>query len=80
MNRIAAEVAEASVLTTELAATAIYKKPTHANVLVDVAKRLQRLQSRAARQRRDLKATLADIRIARRELKALAAQIGKGTI
>lgn len=78
-SRIASEVAEAMTLTTELAETAIYRKPTHANVLVDIAKKLQRLQTRAARQKKELKATLLDIRIAKRKLKAIAGQIGKGT-
>jgi hypothetical protein len=42
------------------------------------AKRLQRLQTRAGKLRRALKATTAENRRAKRELKALAQQIGRG--
>lgn len=58
--------------------TAIFRKPTHANVLVDIAKKLQRLQTRATRQRRELATTLADIKIAKRELRDLTKAIGTG--
>lgn len=77
MRRLSSEVAEASVvLTNEL--HAIHKKPTHANVLVDLAKKFQRLQSKARRQRRELTGTLGEIRITKKEMKALIAEMGKG--
>jgi hypothetical protein len=78
-SRLAHEVAEASrALVSELPVV-IYRKPTHANVLVDIAKKLQRLQTKAKRQRRELAATLAEIKIAKRELRAVAQAIGKDT-
>ncbi len=77
-SRLALEVAEASkVLDTELSAVS-YRRPTHANVLVDIAKKLQRLQTKAKRQRRELATTLADIKTAKRELRAVAQAMGKG--
>lgn len=77
MNRLAMEVAAASkVLENELPSR--YVKPTHSNVLIDTAKRLQRLQTRAGKLRRDLKATTAEIRLAKRGLRALAQQMSRG--
>jgi F0F1-type ATP synthase epsilon subunit len=76
-HRIAAEVAEASrALANDLPVRHV--KPTHANVLIDTAKRLQRLQSRAAKLRKALATTTRDIRHAKKELKALAQAIGRG--
>jgi Skp family chaperone for outer membrane proteins len=72
---LAADVAAAAT-TNELPAR--YTKPTHANLLIDVAKRLQRLQTRAARLRKELKRTDQEIKHARRELGALAQQLKRG--
>lgn len=55
-----------------------YAKPTHTNVLVEIAKRLQRLQTKAKRQRKDLDLTLADIKRAKKELKAIAQAMQRG--
>jgi hypothetical protein len=57
---------------------AAFVKPTYGNALIDTAKRLQRLQTKAGKLRRDLKATVTAIRVAKRELKALVQQIGRG--
>jgi hypothetical protein len=77
MTRIANEAANAlKALENELPVA--YTKPTNANVLVDIAKRLQRLQTKAKRQRRELEATLTDIKKAKVELKAIARAMAKG--
>ena len=55
-----------------------FTKPTHANVLVDIAKRLQRLQTKRSKLKRELKRVNADIRASKRELKAMAREIGRG--
>ena len=51
---------------------------SRSNMLIDTAKRLQRLQSRRARVRKELKTIEADIRHAKKELRALAQVIGRG--
>jgi hypothetical protein len=72
------EVAEAAlVLANELPARTV-KHETRSNMLIDTAKRLQRMQSRRARVRKELKALDHDIRYAKRELRALVAVIGRG--
>jgi hypothetical protein len=77
MSRLSIEVAAASkVLENHLPAA--FVKPTYGNALIDTAKRLQRLQTKAGKLRRDLRAAEAAIRAAKRELKALALQIGRG--
>lgn len=73
-KRLASEVAEASRTTT----APIYIKPTIGNVLIDTAKRLQRLQTKRARLTRDLKFVNQAIRAAKSDLRGLARQIGKG--
>jgi hypothetical protein len=75
-HRLAADVAAASHPSNELPAR--FVKPTHSNMLIDVAKRLQRLQTRGAKLRKDLKRNDADIRLAKRDLRALTQQISKG--
>lgn len=77
MKKLAREVGEAArVLEHELPARHV--KPTRSNLLIETAKRLQRLQTRAAKLRKELKAALHDIRAAKRDLKALAREIGRG--
>ena len=72
------EVAEASiVLANDLPARSV-KHATRSNMLIDTAKRLQRLQTRRARVRKELKTIDHDIRHAKRELRALAQAIGRG--
>jgi hypothetical protein len=72
------EVAEASiVLANDLPA----RQPnghSRSDLLIDTAKRLQRLQTRRARLRKELKTTDADIRHAKKTLRALAQAIGRG--
>lgn len=76
-SRLSREVAEASrALESELPAR--YVKPTHANLLVDVAKRLQRLQTSRAKLRKELRSIEREISIQKKQLKALAQQIGRG--
>jgi hypothetical protein len=77
MHRTRNEVAEATMaLVTELPAR--HSKPTYGNMLIDVAKRLQRLQTRAKRLRKELKTTDRDIRRAKKELRVLAHEVGSG--
>jgi TolA-binding protein len=77
MTKLSQEIATSDqVMRTELPAR--FVKPTHANVLVDTAKRLQRLQSRAAKLRKDLKHVTEQIKTAKRELKALTSAISAG--
>jgi ribosomal protein L7Ae-like RNA K-turn-binding protein len=77
MKRMAREIAEAHMaVTNELPAR--FVKPTRSNMLIDVAKKLQRLQTRAAKLRKYLKATTTEIRHQKRTLKALAHEIGRG--
>jgi hypothetical protein len=54
------------------------KHETRSNMLIDTAKRLQRLQSRRAKVRKELKALDHDIRHAKKELRALVQVIGRG--
>lgn len=73
----ASEIAEASIaLANDLPVA--YVKPTYSNALIDTAKRLQRLQSKAKRLRRELKTIAQDIKTTKRELKALAAELKRG--
>lgn len=77
-SRLSQEVAAASrVLTSELG-TPIYQKPTRSNLLIDTAKRLQRLQTKASKLKKDLKRTVGEVKAAKRLLKSLAQEIGKG--
>lgn len=64
------------VLDTELPCASL--KPNHGDVLVATAKRLERLQARRRKLRRDLKAVDNDIRLETRHLRALLQQVGKG--
>jgi len=88
VNRLAAEVAEASrllgddhPLTTELRKPAIFVKPTTGNALVDCAKRVQRLSSKASRLRRELKTVEQNLKVEKRHLKALVQEVaGKGQL
>ena len=50
---------------------------SRSNMLIDTAKRLQRLQTRRAKLRKELKTVEADIRHAKKELRALAQVIGR---
>jgi hypothetical protein len=79
MSRLSREVAEASrVLENELP-SARFVKPSTGNALVDSAKRVQRLSTKAAKLRRELKTVEADIRTEKRHLKALCQEVaGKG--
>jgi septal ring factor EnvC (AmiA/AmiB activator) len=71
------EVAEASIaLANELPVR--HANASRSNMLIDTAKRLQRLQTRRAKLRKELKTIDADIRHAKRELRALAQVIGRG--
>lgn len=75
--RLKIEVGEAfKALDNEL--EPIYAKPTHANVLIEIAKRLQRLQTRRKSLRASLKTIDADICTAKKELKAIAQAMAKG--
>lgn len=77
VNRIAREVGEAArVIANELPAR--FVKTSHTDVLVQIAKRLQRMQTQRAKARKELKRLDADIRQAKRELRALAGEIGRG--
>lgn len=55
-----------------------FAKQTYQDELVRVAKRLQRLQTTRAKYRRGLKGCDQDIKTAKRELKALCAQLSRG--
>jgi peroxiredoxin len=73
------EVAEASlVLQNELPARQLAAGTSRSNLLIDTAKRLQRLQTRRARLRKDLKAVEADIRHTKKMLRGRATAIGRG--
>lgn len=75
--RRALEIAEASLaLANELPARVV--KTTHADVLVQAAKRLERLQAKRRKLRRELKQVDADIRFEKKSLRALVQQVGKG--
>lgn len=77
MTRLAQEVANVSkVLDNELPAR--FVKTGHADVLVQTAKRLERLQARRRKLRRELKNVDSDIRLEKRTLRALIQSIGKG--
>src|SRR5438128_2287811 len=76
---LAREVAQAdTVLTNHL--PAIYVKPTRSNFLIDTAKKLQRLQTKASKLRRELKVTEAEIRMRKHELRAVAAAADSPTV
>jgi hypothetical protein len=71
------EIANAyNVLTNELPSAV--GKYTKTDVLVEHAKKLQRLQTKAGKLRRELKATEQAIREAKRNLKGIAQAIGRG--
>ena len=71
------EVAEASLaLAHDLPVR--HANVSRSNMLIDTAKRLQRLQTRRAKLRKELKTVEADIRHAKKELRALAQVIGRG--
>jgi len=57
---------------------AIFTKATTPNVLVDCAKRVQRLQTKAARLRRELKTVEADLRHEKKTMRALVNEIARG--
>jgi septal ring factor EnvC (AmiA/AmiB activator) len=48
-------------------------------MLIDIAKRLQRLQTRGAKLRKELKRNDTDIRHVKRELRALSQQLTRGS-
>lgn len=76
-TRLSQEVANASkVLANELPNK--FVKSGYTDVLVATAKKLERLQNRRRKVRKELKTLNEDIRLAKRELKALAQQIGRG--
>lgn len=78
-HRLAGDIATAA--TAASGAPARFVKPTSSNMLVDVAKRLQRLQTRGARLRKESKRNDADIRAAKRELQALIQHVnGRGEL
>jgi F0F1-type ATP synthase membrane subunit b/b' len=64
--RLAKEVAEGSRVT-----AARFVKPTHGNALVEAAKRVQRLQTKASKLRRELKAVQRDLSAEKRTMRAL---------
>jgi septal ring factor EnvC (AmiA/AmiB activator) len=74
-HRLAADIATASTLDTR---PARFVKPTESNMLIDIAKRLQRLQTRGAKLRKELKRNDTDIRHVKRELRALSQQLTRG--
>jgi hypothetical protein len=75
MKRLSHEVANASTaLENELPVRTI--KPGHADVLVQTARRLERLQARGRKLRRELKQIDADIRFEKRTLRALIHSVG----
>jgi len=77
-HRLAGDIATAATLAAD-GGRARFAKPTDSNMLIDVAKRLQRLQTRGARLRKESKRNDADIRAAKRELKALSQRVaGRG--
>lgn len=74
---IAREVAEASrVLENELPSKA--SKASYPNVLVDIAKEVQRRQTKVRRLRRELKIAESELKFTKKELRAVIAQIAKG--
>jgi hypothetical protein len=80
-SRLALEVGTASkLLDSELPVPVVgWRAPTHANALVDAAKRLQRAQSKRTRLKRELKAVEAEIKSCKKDMKALIAEIrGRG--
>jgi hypothetical protein len=78
-SRLAHEAATGvKLLDTELPVVG-YITPTHSNMLVDTAKRLQRLQTKRSKLRRELKTVEAEIKMRRRELKALCAEVKRGS-
>jgi cell division septum initiation protein DivIVA len=71
--RLTKEVAEASRVT-----TARFVQPTHSNALVDAAKRVQRLQAKAAKLRRELKAVQRELSAEKRSRRALMQAMSGG--
>ena len=76
LNDLLSNEDAALVLSNELPSH--FVKPTHSNVLVDIAKRLQRLQTKRAKLKRELKKIDADIKHSKKELRAVSADIGRG--
>jgi septal ring factor EnvC (AmiA/AmiB activator) len=76
-HRLAADVASASTI--DASRPARFVKPTESNMLIDIAKRLQRLQTRGAKLRKELKRNDTDIRHVKRELRALSQQLTRGS-
>jgi ribosomal protein L35 len=71
MRKIAREVAEAShVLQNELPAA--QRAPRNQNLVIEEARRLERLMAKRRRLRRELRVVDADIKHARKMLKAFA--------
>ncbi len=76
VKRIGAEIAEASRVATGTKTAMVASK--HTDFLVQVARQLERLQTKRRRLRRDLKLLDEEIRLRKRELKAAAQAIGRG--
>jgi hypothetical protein len=77
MTTLALEIANAdNVLKNELPSARV--NPNRGSFLVETAKKLQRLQTKAARLRKELKATEAAIRSTKKDLKYASTLIGGG--
>jgi len=77
MNRIAREVAEASrALETELPVK--QSRSSYPNVLVDIAKKLQRQQSKVRSLGRALRLAQAEVKLTKKEMRAVIGQMGRG--
>lgn len=77
-GRLSREVAEASRVLENDLPNARFIKPTTGNALVEAAKRVQRLQTKAARLRRELKTVEGDLKTEKKHMKALVNEIAKG--
>jgi len=76
-NPLAHEIANAdNVLKNELPSVRV--NPNRGSFLVETAKKLQRLQTRAAKLRKELKATELAIRSTKKDLKYASTLIGGG--
>lgn len=74
LTKLSREIAEASRADKD----ARHASTTHTDVLVATAKMLERLQSKRRKLRKALKQIEGDIRLTKREVKALARQIASG--
>jgi hypothetical protein len=77
-NEVATEVANASMVLDNELESRITPRTGRADFLVQTAKQLQRLQTKRSKMRRDLKVIEQEIRMRKRELKALAQEIKTG--